>query len=359
MDKDPSSAGNGGVPADQERERQSQDHFPATQHSGAGHVPQAQADSRADGMQFPPQLTAELAQLLAASIAQHGMPGQPAAKPGQGTPTNSELASLAAIMAGTQTVRKPLPPYRDDLSTLSYSRVELSRQGHPPQPLQPPHTSYPQPLAPAHAAVQDDEPMPIPSTWRQPAAHDEDRPFAKQLGAAAMGLAAGLVVVVPAVLWMTGIIGPGKTKGDIAGADVKTVKVRPLDRPAETATYNPGDATLNSPSSAEPATPQALTTASMTKAPILDPAQHVEHLLVQARQRIDSGDVMAAREILAGESAPSAPLLFALAETYDPNMLAAWGSRGISADVQRARALYAKALEQGFGRALPRLDALK
>ena len=66
-----------------------------------------------------------------------------------------------------------------------------------------------------------------------------------------------------------------------------------------------------------------------------------------------------ARELLSGDGSPSAPLLFALAETYDPNMLAAWGSRGVSADVQRARALYAKALDLGFGRAMARLDALR
>ncbi len=50
---------------------------------------------------------------------------------------------------------------------------------------------------------------------------------------------------------------------------------------------------------------------------------------------------------------------FALAETYDPNMLAAWGTRGVAADVAKARALYRKALSLGAERAQVRLDALK
>jgi TPR repeat protein len=40
-------------------------------------------------------------------------------------------------------------------------------------------------------------------------------------------------------------------------------------------------------------------------------------------------------------------------------MLAAWGSRGVSADVARARALYRKALNLGVANAQHRLDALR
>jgi TPR repeat protein len=49
---------------------------------------------------------------------------------------------------------------------------------------------------------------------------------------------------------------------------------------------------------------------------------------------------------------------FALAETYDPNMLSAWGSRGVTSDVVRAKALYRKALELGVTKANMRLEAL-
>ena len=40
-------------------------------------------------------------------------------------------------------------------------------------------------------------------------------------------------------------------------------------------------------------------------------------------------------------------ILFALAETYDPNMLAAWGARDKAADAVKARALYRKAFGLG------------
>jgi hypothetical protein len=48
---------------------------------------------------------------------------------------------------------------------------------------------------------------------------------------------------------------------------------------------------------------------------------------------------------------------FALAETYDPNMLAAWGSTA-NADPKRAKVLYHKAFELGVPAKL-RLEALE
>jgi hypothetical protein len=80
----------------------------------------------------------------------------------------------------------------------------------------------------------------------------------------------------------------------------------------------------------------------------------------EARQRIESGDVTGARDLLANaEADPSGLVLFTLAETYDPNMLAAWGMRGIGSDIEKARALYAAALSLGYVAARPRLDALQ
>ena len=48
----------------------------------------------------------------------------------------------------------------------------------------------------------------------------------------------------------------------------------------------------------------------------------------------------------------------ALAETYDPNVLAAWGVRGQIADPRTARDLYAKANLIGIPMARQRLEAL-
>ena len=345
-----------------------------------------------------PNLTKELAQLLAASIAQSqqteafpvretAAPVSTSASSGAGTPTNAELASLSAIMAGTQSVRKPLPRFRDDLATLNYTRSQSTQassaetSASATRPASPGESralvpaggaepaSIPQPLAPAqHAyahntaatfeAHHDDEPMPIPSTWREKSRHDEDRPLSRQLGAALVGLAAGLVVVVPAVLWLTGVIGPQGKRAETAAAratDRPVVKIRPIEPPTESATFysneTPGTAAAD---------PGPVTTASMARvaAPV-DATQQIEQVLVQARQKIDGGDVAGARDLLAGEDNGSAAIAFALAETFDPNMLAAWGSRGITADVQRARALYGRALDMGYGRAMARLDALR
>ena len=87
-------------------------------------------------------LTQELAQLLAALIAQNQ------ANKG-GAPTNAELTSLADLVSAAAARRTIPPASKDGLSTLSYT-----------QPAAAP------PLELGH----DDEPMPVPSTWRQPLA---------------------------------------------------------------------------------------------------------------------------------------------------------------------------------------------
>ena len=84
-----------------------------------------------------------------------------------------------------------------------------------------------------------------------------------------------------------------------------------------------------------------------------------KHLLAQAERRIEGGDINGAREILVAlEGTAPGTAAFALAETYDPNMLLAWGMRGVVADVAKARALYLKALDLGMSRAQLRLEQL-
>ena len=124
-------------------------------------------------------LTQELAQLLAALIAQNQ------ANKG-GAPTNAELTSLADLVSAAAARRTIPPAPKDGLSTLSYT-----------QPADAP------PLELGH-----DELMPVPSTWRQPLAHDDDRWFHRQMSAAVFGLIAGLMIVVPAVLWLSGCSTP-------------------------------------------------------------------------------------------------------------------------------------------------------
>jgi hypothetical protein len=298
-------------------------------------------------------LTQELAQLLAASIAQ-GQTGQRA-----GTPTGAELASLAALVSASQNQRALAPSFKDGLSSLSYSAPQRAPEvhGHGVQ-----FTEH-----------HDDEPMPIPSTWRQPTVSNDDRWYRQQVGAAVLGLVAGLMVVVPAVLWLSGWLGGPQTRAstarqqpaaeqttaEIKTADVKPVRVqvRPVERSEVTAQYVAA-AVEPRPIIIEPPPVVEKVPAPLPQAEPSRP--RAEELVAQAERRIASGDIAGAREVLASnDAAASGPITFALAETYDPNMLAAWGTRGVAADVTKARSLYFKARDLGVVRAQVRLDQLK
>jgi hypothetical protein len=203
---------------------------------------------------------------------------------------------------------------------------------------------------------------------------DDDRWYRQQLGAAGLGLVAGLVVVVPAVLWLSGWLGGPQTKAagrqappdpvaaaTIKMAEVKPVKVRPIERGESASQYQMATAdprvTLEPPP--QPVVEKVPVSVPAPKA-VEPPRPRVEDVLALAERRIGNGDIGGAREVLtAGESIAPGPITFALAETYDPNMLAAWGTRGVSADVTKARALYFRARDLGVGRAQARLDQLK
>ena len=80
--------------------------------------------------------------------------------------------------------------------------------------------------------------------------------------------------------------------------------------------------------------------------------------MARAKLLLEEGDVGAARIVLerAAETG-SGPALFALAETYDPAILAAWGTIGTQADAAKAQQLYARALAAGVQEAKGRLRA--
>jgi TPR repeat protein len=82
-------------------------------------------------------------------------------------------------------------------------------------------------------------------------------------------------------------------------------------------------------------------------------------LMARASLLLGQGNVGAARIVLErAAEAGSASALFALAETYDPAVLSAWGTVGTRADVAKARELYGKALAGGVHEAQDRLKAL-
>jgi hypothetical protein len=295
-----------------------------------------------------------LAQLLAASIAQN----QANRVIPSGMPTNAELTSLAQLVSAASGQRTLAPVFKDGLSALSYTKPQ-ARHTDPVEPELPP----------------DDEPMPIPSTWREPALSDDQRWYRQQMGAAFLGLVAGLMIVVPSVLWLSGRIGPlklGAPEHEVAVSDdkandFKTVKVQVRPVPVEKRVESAAQYVTRPPADRQSTETVSLnsTDARMTEARRVEDARmaearRVEEILAQATRRVNSGDVIGARDMLAAaEDGAQGPVTFALAETYDPNMLAAWGSRGVTSDVVRAKALYRKALELGVTKANMRLEALK
>lgn len=82
-------------------------------------------------------------------------------------------------------------------------------------------------------------------------------------------------------------------------------------------------------------------------------------ILAVAERFIAEGDVRAARAMLTDTAATGdGRALFALAETYDPNLLASWNAQHIESSASYARLLYEAALKAGVADAQTRLDAL-
>lgn len=82
----------------------------------------------------------------------------------------------------------------------------------------------------------------------------------------------------------------------------------------------------------------------------------LQRLMSRASLLLSQGDIGAARIVLehAAERG-NARALFALAETFDPVVLSAWGTLGTQGDAARAQELYAKALAGGIQEAKSRL----
>jgi curved DNA-binding protein CbpA len=87
---------------------------------------------------------------------------------------------------------------------------------------------------------------------------------------------------------------------------------------------------------------------------------NIAEALVHAERKIRDGDLKGARAILEEHLRydNDGGVTFALAETYDPNMLASWGSHE-DANTRIAKVLYHRAFEFGFMRAKMRLEALE
>jgi hypothetical protein len=167
----------------------------------------------------------------------------------------------------------------------------------------------------------------------------------------------GLDETILAEVRTTLIIGPDP--GRVAEASSPSSITKPVSYPTEHEQFLKGSVEQPRPVSVEASSlPSQSPVVAAT--PLIDPNKaHIDGLLVEAAQCIEMGDVNAARELLVGaDDGRQGAILFALAETYDPNMLAAWGTRDVAADAVKARALYQKAIGLGVAQAQNRLDAL-
>jgi hypothetical protein len=94
-------------------------------------------------------------------------------------------------------------------------------------------------------------------------------------------------------------------------------------------------------------------------APVMAPAT-TGNEIAEGKERFRGGDITGGRNVLARAAASgNAEAIMALAETYDPNMLAAWGIMAAAPDVTTARRLYAKARDSGLEIAGTRLKGLE
>jgi hypothetical protein len=241
----------------------------------------------------------------------------------------------------------------------------------------------------------EDGPVPIPSTWLQQQMAPRPSWLAVQAKAAGFGLLGGLVVIVPLVIVLSGQAGklhasllPG-TGGGVAHTSPRTepvikpriVVTSPVALPSQPAPEAPPAAT------AAPVAPSAtvvearvvetkpieapVIVAALVPAPVqvqvqppppapTPPVDRAAELRRDAAALIASGDVLSGRWLLTQALADGDPnIALLLGETFDPNMLAAWGIRDVTPDVATARAHYDTALASGVEAARQRLKALE
>lgn len=194
--------------------------------------------------------------------------------------------------------------------------------------------------------VGDDETQPLPrlltkrETNEDEARLDQNEDLEEYKGAAFRGFCLGLLLIVPIVVWTTFslISEPGGYPTTILADGKQSLTASASFEAA---------AGLNS-----------VATPVLTKRPttVTNPAA----TLGLAREQIGRGDIGAARRLLSeGDVADSPAVVMALAETYDPNMLAAWNALFVEPDIEKAKQLYARAAVAGVADAERRLSALR
>lgn len=173
-----------------------------------------------------------------------------------------------------------------------------------------------------------------------------------QVAMGLLGFVGGIIIVVPAVLWLAAT---RDTRGAAVERRLPTVYVDTA-RDIAAPTLAPSSATIRAERETEQASVPIATAVPVPAAPKPDQLQAV----VVARGLIRSGQMQAARDLLARPGlADVGEAAFMLAETYDPNVLAALGVSGVKADADAARRHYETALAKGIAAAAHRLEALE
>jgi hypothetical protein len=250
-------------------------------------------------------------------------------------------------------------------------------------------------------------PEPIPVGWQSPIMPRSASALSRHAGSALLGLVLGLAIAVPGVLWYKGRIDPlafaGLSSSDLglavaapsAGTAVKVQEpvvvvrrttvapvevVRPVEPSAATGENVASASSKSSPPNVAPAPPKppvAVPREETAAAPVAvlkpvpvevvapaapkpPPVKPEVAMLDEARRLIGEGDFQAARRVLQDRILATTPAArFLLAETYDPNFLAARGIRSVRAEVPRAVELYKEALSGGIDAARQRLNGLR
>ena len=246
-------------------------------------------------------------------------------------------------------------------------------------------------------------PEPIPVAWQSPVMPRSPSALSRHMGSALLGLVLGLAITVPGVLWYKGRFDPmalaGLTAADLglavaapsgaaavrereAVAEVRRTVVAPVDvvrsvgpsvAPAETLASAPVPSSpprAETPPIAMPREGPAMAPVAVAKpvpveiinpvAPPPPPIKPEVAMLDDARRLISDGDFAGARRLLEDQLLATTPAArFLLAETFDPNFLAARGIRSVRAEVPRAIELYREALSGGIDAARQRLTALR
>lgn len=240
-------------------------------------------------------------------------------------------------------------------------------------------------------------PEPMPISWLSPIKPQPPSAMMRHATGAALGLTLGLVLAVPLVLWQKGRIDPVSSIAQMAAnfglaeaapkaavmtevrepiarepasrePTVEVVRAVPrsvampveMTRPATTSVIVsvPPPADTTSVASLKPAVEMPLVQAEPT--PAQTEAAKAAALLEDARRLIGEGDFRTARSVLEDQTVSAMPTArFLLAETYDPNYLAARGVRTVRAEVPRAIELYRLALDGGIEAARQRISALR